>query len=293
MTEPQNWCIDNFYIGKKIGSGQFGSVYLVKEKRNNFVLAIKMIRKNYIKENDLHNQLKREIEIHSHLLHPNILRLYGYFHDKERVYLMVELATKGELYEDIQKYGRYINERAATYMHQLALALKYCHERHVMHRDIKPENILIGSKGQCKLADFGWSVHYKTGVRNTMCGTLDYLAPEMVEQDSYTFEIDIWCLGVLLYEMLTKSVPFEDPSEQKTMERIKSVEFAVPDFVNPNAADMIKKILVMNPKARLSLDQIIQHPYIDEFSEKVTDDCQASRLMWAAGLNNLPDKENH
>jgi aurora kinase, other len=109
--------------------------------------------------------------------HENILRLYGYFYDAKRVYLILEYAAQGELYKTLRKVGRFDEARAARYICEMAKALGYLHMKHVIHRDIKPENLLLGLKGELKIADFGWSVHAPNTRRTTLCGTLDYLPP--------------------------------------------------------------------------------------------------------------------
>ncbi|KHJ83883.1 hypothetical protein OESDEN_16410 [Oesophagostomum dentatum] len=126
------------------------------------------------------HQVKREIEIQYHLRHPNILRLKGYFHDPQRVYIILEYADGGELYTRLKKKGKLSEYEAARCVRQLADALKYCHDKGVIHRDIKPENILLDQKGNVKIADFGWSVVSNHSRRLTVCGTLDYLPPEMI-----------------------------------------------------------------------------------------------------------------
>ena len=151
--------LSDFDIGKPLGRGKFGNVYLAREKRSKYIVALKVLFKNQLQQSHVEHQLRREIEIQSHLRHPNILRLYGYFYDHNRVYLILEYAARGELYKELQKSKRFSEKRSATYIASLAKALVYCHKKHVIHRDIKPENLLIGIKGELKIADFGWSVH--------------------------------------------------------------------------------------------------------------------------------------
>lgn len=136
--------------------------------------------KKHIQVNNVEHQVRREIEIQSHLRHPNILRLYGYFHDATRIYLILEYAPKGALYKELQNHPnkRLDEKRTAGYILSLADALNYLHERDVIHRDIKPENLLLGHNGELKIADFGWSVHEPNSARTTLCGTVDYLPPE-------------------------------------------------------------------------------------------------------------------
>lgn len=132
---------------------------------------MKTLFKEQLKNDGVNHQLRREVEIQSHLRHPHILRLFGYFYDNKRVFLITEFAANGELYRYMQKVGRLPEEQVARYGYQLALALEYLHSKKVLHRDIKPENILLDKRDNVKLADFGWSVHNpKSARRKTLCG---------------------------------------------------------------------------------------------------------------------------
>ncbi|KAG8131663.1 hypothetical protein E2320_009573, partial [Naja naja] len=153
------WGTGDFEFGKPLGKGRFGAVYLAREKKTHFILALKVMFKSVLEKAQLEHQLRREIEILSHLSHPNILRMYNYFHDRTRIFLMLEYAPGGELYKELQKNRRFDDNRTATYIEEISDALIYCHARKVIHRDIKPENLLLGFRGELKLADFGWSVH--------------------------------------------------------------------------------------------------------------------------------------
>lgn len=182
-----------------------------------------------LQQSNVEHQLRREIEIQSHLRHPNILRLFGYFHDDTRVYLILEYAAKGELYKVLQDRQHFDERTAATFVAQLARALLYCHGKHVIHRDIKPENLLIGLNNDLKIADFGWSVHAPGDRRGTLCGTLDYLPPEMVEGVRHSHHVDIWSLGILCFEFLYGSPPFEAAGHSETYKRILRVDLSFPE----------------------------------------------------------------
>jgi serine/threonine protein kinase len=178
----------------------------------NYILALKCLYKSEIVQSRVEKQIRREIEIQQNLRHPNVLRLYGYFHDEKRIFLMLEFAGKGELYKQLTKYGCFSERRSAVYIDQMADALSYLHSKHVIHRDIKPENLLLGINGELKIGDFGWSVHAPSNRRTTLCGTLDYLPPEMVEGREHNEKVDYWALGVLTYEFIVGSPPFEEMS---------------------------------------------------------------------------------
>lgn len=242
---PKKLHLGMFEIGKALGKGKFGRVYLAKERSSGFICALKVLHKSELQQGGVQKQVRREIEIQSNLRHPNVLRLYGHFHDSKRIFLILEYAGKGELYKHLRKEHRFPEWKAAQYIAQMAAALKYLHKKHVIHRDIKPENILVGIHGEIKISDFGWSVHAPNSRRQTMCGTLDYLPPEMLKpgsQDNYYNEkVDLWSLGVLTYEFLVGEAPFED-TPVMTQRRIARGDMTIPSFVSPEARDLIKRV---------------------------------------------------
>ncbi|XP_060635923.2 aurora kinase B [Anolis sagrei] len=265
----REFTINDFEIGRPLGKGKFGNVYLARLKETKFIVALKVLFKSHIEKDGVEHQLRREIEIQCHLSHPNILRLYNYFHDRKRVYLILEYAPRGELYKELQKHQRFDEQRTATYMEELADALQYCHSKKVIHRDIKPENLLMGLKGELKIADFGWSVHAPSLRRKTMCGTLDYLPPEMVEGRPHDEKVDHWCIGILCYELLVGRPPFESSSNMETYSRIIKVDLKFPSFVTEGPRDLISKLLRHNPSERLSLKGVMEHPWVKANSKRV------------------------
>jgi aurora kinase len=242
---PKQLHLGMFEIGKPLGKGKFGRVYLAKERSSGFVCALKVLHKAELQQGGVQKQVRREIEIQSNLRHPNVLRLFGHFHDSKRIFLILEFAGRGELYKHLRKEHRFPEWKAAQYIAQMAAALKYLHKKHVMHRDIKPENILVGIHGEIKISDFGWSVHAPNNRRQTMCGTLDYLPPEMLKQGAqdnyYSEKVDLWSLGVLVYEFLVGEAPFED-TPVMTHRRIARADMSVPSFISPEAKDLIKRV---------------------------------------------------
>lgn len=234
-----------FEIGKPLGKGKFGRVYLAREREHKFICALKVLHKSELQDARVEKQVRREIEIQSNLYHPNILKLYGHFHDTKRVFLILEYAGQGELYRHLRKVTRFHEQRAAQYIAQMTSALIHLHRKNVIHRDIKPENILVGLHSEIKISDFGWSVHAPGRRRNTYCGTLDYLPPEMLSSggmdNSYDEKVDLWSLGVLMYEFLVGEAPFEDDFV-RTTRRIAKADMTIPSFVSPDARDLIQKV---------------------------------------------------
>jgi aurora kinase, other len=262
--QGKRWCLNDFEIGKPLGRGKFGSVYLAREKETKYIVAIKVLRKSQLLKAGVEHQLRREIEIQSHLRNRNILRMYGYFYDDRRIYLILEYSPGGELYKRLTHKGNFSEQTSAKYIRDLALALDYCHSKHVIHRDIKPENLLIGAHHEIKIADFGWSVHAPTSRRNTLCGTLDYLPPEMVEGREHDEKVDIWSLGVLLYEFLFGGPPFEAEGHSATYRRISRVDLHFPrtPAVDEGAKDLIRRLLVKDPNQRMKLADVPKHPWV-------------------------------
>jgi serine/threonine protein kinase len=260
--ELPSWKLGDFDIGKPLGEGKFGKVYLAREKKSKYIVALKVLFKKDLLDAKVEHQLRREIEIQTHLRHKNVLRLYGYFYDKKRVYLILEHAARGELYKELCKCVTFSKPRSAKYIYQLADALRYCHSKHVIHRDIKPENLLVNYRGELKIADFGWSVHAPNSRRKTLCGTLDYLPPEIVMNKEHDKNVDIWCLGILLYEFLVGQPPFVEKAPKDTYRRIVNVDLRFPSTMDPEAVDLVRQILVKTPTKRLPLEEIQRHPFI-------------------------------
>ncbi|EIW76705.1 kinase-like protein [Coniophora puteana RWD-64-598 SS2] len=269
-SPTREWNLTTFDIGRPLGKGKFGRVYMVRTKcEPRYILALKTLYKSEIVQARVEKQIRREIEIQQNLRHPHVLRLYGYFHDEKRIFLMLEFAGKGELYKQLSKHGSFSERRSSRYIDQMADALAYLHSKHVIHRDIKPENLLLGINGELKIADFGWSVHAPGNRRMTLCGTLDYLPPEMVEGKEHNERVDLWALGVLTYEFLVGSPPFEDRSStQATYRRIAKVDLKVPSHVSPEARDLITKLLKYDPQQRLLLSEVRTHPWIVKYRPK-------------------------
>ncbi|XP_026410155.1 serine/threonine-protein kinase Aurora-3-like [Papaver somniferum] len=267
-----DWGLKDFDVGKPLGRGKFGRVYMAREKccscnnktsKKDYVCALKVIYRCQVEKYDLLPQLKREMEIQSALDHPNILSLYGWFGDDIRIFLILEYTHKGELYGLLRETGHFTEKQAATYIASLAKALSYCHEKHIIHRDIKPENLLLDHEGRLKLAGFGWSVQSKDR-RHTMCGTLDYLAPEIAGNKVHDCSVDTWTVGVLCFEFLFGVPPFEAETQSETLKRIMKIDYSFP--LNPDvsveAKDFICFLLVKDPSKRLPVSKILVHPWI-------------------------------
>ena len=250
---------------KAIGEGAFGEVYKVRHKTSGNLFAIKVINKERILKSNLLEQIKREVRIMYNLSHPHIVKLYNHFEDDNNFYLILELAESGQLFTRLQKMKGFDEPSSAQYLREVALAVQYLHSRDppIIHRDIKPENILLDRDGRAKVADFGWSNFFNDDTkRATYCGTLDYLAPEMIDRTGHTVKLDIWNLGVLLFEMLTAKAPFHSNSQTELFEKIRRVKIGFPKNFPILAKDLVKRLLRTAPEERITLDELFNHPWM-------------------------------
>jgi len=256
------YSLEDIDVGKRLGAGKFGSVYMARCRKSNWIFVLKVLDKRQLIRHGVEHQVRREIEIQAHCRHVNILRLYNFFHDEKHIYLMLEIAAHGELYTRLQKRGCFSEARSAWYFRQIVDAVKYCHSKNIIHRDIKPENILISLGDTLKISDFGWAVHAPSSRRKTFCGTLDYLPPEMVGGKEYGHHVDVWGLGVLLYEFLVGKPPFEDAGQQGTYSKIRKGKVEFPHNLSSGARDLISKLLNRDESRRLRLDDVLKHPWL-------------------------------
>ncbi|CAI5448427.1 unnamed protein product [Caenorhabditis angaria] len=269
QKQSVGWSLDDFEVGRPLGKGKFGNVFISREKKTKRIVALKVLFKSQLLSLGVSHQLRREIEIQYHLRHPNILGLFGYFHDEKRVFVMLDYASRGELFNFLQtQQGHRIDEPlAAKFVRQLSEALKYCHSKGVIHRDVKPENLLLDAKLNLKLADFGWSVVADHSKRNTLCGTMDYLAPEMVSNEPHNYSVDIWAVGILTFEMLAGYAPFAQHSSEALIARIKDCKVTYPSTITELPKSLIAAIIKREPSDRLPLQQVISHPWIVQMQQ--------------------------
>ena len=258
---------------KQLGSGSFGRVFLVSHNETKKLYALKVIEKrkllmSYGKLDIIYN----EINIHSKLDHENIIKLYNVYEDNENINIILEYAPNGNLYELIAKQKNGFSEyKAFEYFIQVVNAVYYLHNNNIIHRDIKPENILIGDDNKIKLCDFGWAKELTLENRSTFCGTVEYMAPEIVGSENYDYGVDIWSLGILLYELLYGHSPFRADNTKNIILNIKSHELTYEDKnknISHSCKDLIKKLLNNNPQKRYKIKDILEHPFVKKHSEK-------------------------
>jgi serine/threonine protein kinase len=263
--------------GKKIlvGDGSFSKVYLYQHKNTKIKYAIKKMNiPSFIKKTNNKNLILEEINIQSKISHPNIIRLFNYFKDKNNtnVFLILEYASKGTLFDYIRRKKGLDESEAFYYFFQAFNAIFFLHKNKIIHRDLKPENLLINHNNILKLCDFGWSVYLNNSKRVTFCGTVEYMAPEIVKNEGYDYSIDVWSLGVLLYELIHSHSPFvvKDLNINKIENNIVSKELRFKKGVSLECRDLIEKLLIKDAKNRIKIGEIYKHPFILKYINMLT-----------------------
>lgn len=263
--------INNLYETlQELGSGQFSHVYKCRSKSTGELLAMKVINKSSMRTPQHHQSFKTEISILKACRHPNITALENVFETREHLYLIIELAEGGELFDQIVEHGPYSEQDASSIIRQIIKAVAYLHEKGIAHRDIKPENILLKNKSQplhIKLADFGLAkILSSVQFTYTACGTPGYVAPEVLFRRGYDKVVDMWSVGVIMYILLSGYPPFHDKQAAMLYEKIKTANYAFHDKywsgISQQAKDLIRKLLVVDPRARLSGEEALKHPWL-------------------------------
>ena len=250
-----------------IGKGAFGEVWKVSHRQSNKIYVIKVMDKATIKDQKLSDQINREIEIMYKLNHPHVIRLINHFEDDEKFYLIMPHASKGQLYSLLRRQVRFDQRTAAQYMREVLEAVRYIHSfsPKIIHRDIKPENLLLDENYRVLLSDFGWSNFLdENEYRKTFCGTPEYLSPEMAKKSGHNEMVDIWALGVLLFEFLAGYAPFSGSCPKELYTNIKKLKVNWPVDFPPLAKNLVSKILKLNPSERLSVEEILDHPWFTQ-----------------------------
>ncbi|KAJ3073074.1 Serine/threonine-protein kinase par-1 [Podochytrium sp. JEL0797] len=264
--------IGNYVFQKKVGEGNFAQVKLSKHKLTGlevecFVggVAIKVIDKTTLDEKKL-GKLYREVRIMKMLNHPNIVKLYEVIETKYTVFLVMEYASGGELYDYLVVHGKMKEKEARIKFRQILSAVSYCHKKRVIHRDLKAENLLLDANLDIKIADFGFSNHFDPeGKLETFCGSPPYAAPELFQGRRYVGpEVDIWSLGVILYVLTTGCLPFDGKNLQEMRESVCRGKYRIPFYLSDQCEKLLRKFLVRDPYKRSSLDLLIDDPWIND-----------------------------
>ena len=282
--------IKDFTILGVIGEGSFGKVSLVRHNNTGSKYAIKQISKLDKNNQEGKTYFKREIEIMYKIHQSNIVRLFNHFEDNEFCYFVMEYIENGNLFSQPcwKNNHCFPSYDVAKIIKEVICAVYYLHHMDppIIHRDIKPENVLIDKNGVAKLTDFGWSNYVDSKeIRRTYCGTPVYLAPEMIKEIGHDEHLDIWCIGVLLFELLTGNVPFKGKDLESLNNNILSLKISWPKDINLVAKNLILKILKPDPGERISLEDMLKHPF---FRTKLNDDNLERDLIKPDGIKYPP-----
>eukprot|EP00007_Cunea_sp_BSH-02190019_P006559 CAMPEP_0174244000 /NCGR_PEP_ID=MMETSP0417-20130205/33629_1 /TAXON_ID=242541 /ORGANISM="Mayorella sp, Strain BSH-02190019" /LENGTH=444 /DNA_ID=CAMNT_0015323615 /DNA_START=20 /DNA_END=1350 /DNA_ORIENTATION=+ len=266
-----------YYITRSLGAGAFAEVKLGKNKSTGAQFAIKIIKKNKMKPIRKRDVLMEEVNILKKVDHLNIIKIEEVIDTEDKLYLVLELVTGGELFEFIVKYGTVPEDTTRILMKQMLEALYYLHENGIAHRDLKPENVLLkdDTYSEIKISDFGLSrVVGEQSFMSTMCGTPQYLAPEVLNNPAvgkgYDKAVDLWSLGVIMYTMLAGYNPFDDPASGEegpsVFDQVRLGEYTFPeeewDRVSAGAKDLVRKLMTVDPAKRITAEEALQHPWI-------------------------------
>ncbi|RZF39750.1 hypothetical protein LSTR_LSTR003411 [Laodelphax striatellus] len=306
--QQQNTAIRvGFYdVLRTIGKGNFAVVKLARHRITKSEVAIKIIDKSQLDAVNL-EKVYREVDIMKLLDHPHIIKLYQVMETKNMIYIVSEYASQGEIFDYIARHGRMSESGARRKFWQILSAVEYCHNHRVVHRDLKAENLLLDANMNIKIADFGFSNYYTPGEQlATWCGSPPYAAPEVFEGKKYTGpEIDIWSLGVVLYVLVCGALPFDGSTLHNLRDRVLSGRFRIPYFMSTECESLIRKMLVLDPSKRYSVDQIKRHRWMMEEAPRLLPsattpgvDCklepneQIIRLMQSLGIDALRTRES-
>ena len=262
--------ISDFNIVKELGAGSFGHVYLVTHKKTKVNYAIKAIDKRNKSNIEEKPYFRREVEIMYKIHHPNVVKLFGHFEDNHYCYFIMEYISKGNVYNllTLNKKKQLATKVVASIIKDVISATYFLHNMNppIIHRDIKPENVLLNDGIVAKLTDFGWSNYIEEEKeRKTVCGTPIYLAPEIIKEKGHDEKVDIWCIGVLLFELMTGSIPFQGKDIESLKNNILHLKINWPKEMNKDAKDLITKILKLDPSERISLEEMLEHPFFTKY----------------------------
>ncbi|KAI0187700.1 catalytic subunit of camp-dependent protein kinase [Xylaria flabelliformis] len=263
------YSLNDFDLLRTLGTGSFGRVHLVQSKHNQRFYAVKVLKKAQVVKMKQVEHTNDERRMLGEVKHPFLITLWGTFQDARNLYMVMDFVEGGELFSLLRKSGRFPNPVAKFYAAEVTLALEYLHSRNIIYRDLKPENLLLDRHGHLKITDFGFAkrVPDKTW---TLCGTPDYLAPEVVSNKGYNKSVDWWSLGILIYEMLCGYTPFWDSgSPMKIYENILRGKVKYPAYVHPDAQDLLERLITPDLTKRLGNlyggpQDVKGHPWFSE-----------------------------
>ncbi|XP_021704674.1 serine/threonine-protein kinase MARK1 isoform X19 [Aedes aegypti] len=261
---PAEEHIGKYKLLKTIGKGNFAKVKLAKHVPTSKEVAIKIIDKTQLNASSL-QKLYREVRIMKLLDHPNIVKLFQVIETEKTLYLVMEYASGGEVFDYLVLHGRMKEKEARAKFRQIVSAVQYCHQKRIIHRDLKAENLLLDSEMNIKIADFGFSNQFTPGSKlDTFCGSPPYAAPELFQGRKYDGpEVDVWSLGVILYTLVSGSLPFDGATLRELRERVLRGKYRIPFYMSTDCENLLKKFLVLNPAKRASLESIMKDKWMN------------------------------
>lgn len=260
-----------YIFGKTLGTGSTGKVKLAKNLDTGEIVAIKIVRKDYLDNKpSLKKKMRREISVLKVLSHPNLMSLLDVFEIETHLFLVMEFVDGLELFEYLVRRGALPVPQALAFFQQIICGLEYCHHRLICHRDLKPENILLDRNLHIKIADFGMtSLNPPGSLLETSCGSPHYCDPMVVSGSMYDgLKADIWSCGVILYAMVTGRLPFDDDNIQRLLQKVQVGQYHLPSDLPKDLRDLIKQMLTVDPKERISLEGIKAHPWFKSIPPK-------------------------
>lgn len=267
--------VGDYELSEILGEGSFAVVRRAKHVETGDEFAIKCIDKSQVEKQKMSKQLKREIAVMKKIKHPRVVRFHEVLASKTKIYLVLELLTGGELFDKLVKEKGFGEDKARHYFQQLVEGVACCHAKGIVHRDLKPENLFLDENGELKITDFGLSALHNNGfdeatltsseMLHTTCGSPNYVSPEVIDSDGYDGrKADVWSLGVILYVLTTGRLPFNEKNISELFAKISKAAYVFPDNVSPLFKDLVSKLLVPNPKERLTLMKIKEHTWYND-----------------------------
>ena len=279
MSKLKEYC-----IGKSLcDDGAFGMIHIVKHYKTQQLYVMKIMSKREINDDDMKDQIETEIHILKELDHPNVVKMVDFFEDKKYLYVVMEYMIKGDMADFIQesKYELFEESEAKKYMRHIASGIAYLHSKGVVHRDIKLENLLVNEYDEIKIADFGWAAkpnekptpeqlrrrkrHNQEDEMSVVCGTTDYLSREMLKEEPYNEKVDVWAMGIVMYELLTGDVPYNKRFRKKKRlyeRHMLNIKIKYPDYLSKDAVDLLSGMLQRDPTQRISAKNVLKHRWL-------------------------------
>ncbi|KAG1696979.1 Protein furry -like [Nymphon striatum] len=279
FESPDAKGLTDYQVLNMIGRGGFASVYRAKVIDTDEEVAIKMIDKKRIRTSEMISRVNQEVEIHLKLKHPSILELYTYFEDSEYIYLVLEMCSRGNCKQHVERLKRNLLESEARhFMVQIIQGMLYLHSHNILHRDLTLANILFTENLDIKIADFGLATELKNSEEKhlTMCGTPNFMSPEIATRGEHGFEADVWSLGIMFYTFLTGNPPFDTNAVKSTFTQVVMADYVIPENRSPEAIKLIDALLKKNPKDRIKLCDVMKHPFMAKALQEL---CASKKFM--------------